>query len=678
MSMANEDLQETENFGFTRIGEGEPFEKNGWAFTDADRTTLDDLLHALENHTHSAEPRLADPDGAPSLALVVDGGILPPDTTLYYQVAWVDQWGLETASSLEADLTTPGEIDSPTSPLGTVETASGTLGVGTYGYVITAVSSDGGETTGSARTDVPITSGSTNRIQLTMPELPVGAVSFRVYRSRPGQGQLYYLTETSQASIYDDGSVLEDSTITLPGYNTTNNSSAVEVTVPGGVIPAGVVAWRLYRSLTPGVYDGYNLVAEVTEGALPTDTVPKTTYIDTGENLLLGMPREKSATVSGGRVVDLSQVNGKFPLNSMPRGARRWDLFASGGLVVGKVYAKTEALEEGMPVSLSAFFVGTAPGTAVNGAQIAFEVSDAAGNSYLVASDGVDNEYLSFVYPLTDGGSFEAEGSLQEGKIVVDDAEAYNGQAVELSGNGDTVDVVFGDLDAGSYNAYVRLRSVGATPPSDDLTIAVINNDIESAIVVDDHTVVEQPGGVYYEIGPIPFVAPGAVEIGASAVKATAGSATYHVDRFRYELQQEPLAAGTWTVSATLADPPGTAAPTYVPTPSGVHFTGVPARIYVRETIDTEAVFTFATSDSSSVSWTALSDQTWCVPSPSSATNSTDTVTCSITFGDIAVGGRGVAQVSLSASGVVTSVVEIVVLRVPAVTGTDANVSIQY
>lgn len=667
---------ETEHFGFTRIGDGEALSKNGYAFSDGDRIALDDLIYALEHHNHSAHPRLADPADLPTVTTVANSGILPAGTTLYYVVSYLDMWGLETTASPEVLIQMPVEIPPPDAPVGAVESGLGGLPAGVYGYTLSAVTAAAEETTAENSLNIQVPAGIDNRIILTLPDLPVGAVGFRVYRSRPGQTQMYYLAEASGITWIDDGSVAEDATVEAPVFNTTNSTNAVEVTIPGGVIPEGAIGWRIYRSLAPGTYDGYNLVHQVTEGVDELDTTPRTTWLDTGEALEQGEPRRTSATISGGRSISLNELSGRFPIEAMPRGGRNWDPFVTGDVAIGDVYAMTYVRESILPSQLTAFFLRP-PAVAAGGAQVTFEVVDSDGRSVMVSSDGTSVNFYRGTYPLTDGGSFQAEASEQENyttMIVLADSGAFSGEVVELNEQDEYVEISFGTLDPGDYEAWVRLRAVDATPPG-DLLFQVFD---AVAAVLATTTVTVDASGTYYEIGPLSFNVASAQVVLARATKVTSGVATYYVDQFRFASTQEPLAAGELTLRATLTDAPGAPGPPAYTVPAVVHLTTTARRHYVREGIETSVDIDVATSDGASVTWDVASDVAWATPTPATDTGATGITTVGVDFTALAAGSRNLATLTFTATGYDPVSVEVVALVVPVDTGANVNISVQY
>jgi hypothetical protein len=675
--MASEDdLLETEHYGLTRVGEGESFAKNGYALSDEDVTTLDDLLYALEHHTHTMEERLSDPIGAPVLGLTT-GGTLPPDVTLYYQVSYIDKWGLETASSLEAEITTPPAVSSPSTVYASVEGTSGSLASGTYLYSVTAVTAAGGETSPSQATRVQVSTGITNRILLEMPEIPVGAVGFKVYRSRPGQSQFYYLVETA-VDYYDDGSIAEDQSITFPAFNTTNSDVAVEVTVPGGTFPEGTTGWRLYRSLEPGSYDGFNLVQQVTERENQNDEYPIITWVDLGNPLLNGQPRNVSATISGGQFIDLSVMSGVLPESSIPISYQAASVYVPA-FEVGKVYLTFNSSRAVYPVSLDGTFTDTAPVTSPTGAQVAFEIMDTNGTSYEVGTDGVSNGQISKQYAHTRIGTFDAERSTQanSGDMIIEtDPDANNNQAVELDTSAEYVERSFGQMSAGAYNGFVRLKVTTGSAATGDLRVTFYREDTLATLYTGDFTATTGP---FYWIGPIPFVVPLTVDVTMRVTKVTGGTGTYLIDMLKYELSKPGLLAGPITVRGTLADYPDAPEPTYNIPPNTAYFVA-PARIYAKDGISTSIPLEFSTSNSGAVNWEVASDQGWLTPDDATGTGNTVSTTLTADYAGLSAGTRNVATVTISdaLSNLDPVEVEVVALVQPAVMGAGCNLHIQY
>lgn len=682
---------DTDHFGLTRVGEGEQLSKNGFAALDLDRVTLDDLLHALSQHTHSAEPRLANPAGAPSLIGRPTGGTLPPNTTLYYRIAYIDKWGLETAGSSEASITTSGALPSPSAISATLETSGGTLGTGLYAYVATFATASGGETVPGPRTEARIETGATNRLRIVLPDRPPGAATVRIYRSRPGQTQYYFLFETDAMTFYDDGSITEDSTVTIPGFNSTNSANSVEVIVPGGALPPGVHGWKLYRSVTPGTYSGFNLVHVVVEGTTETSNDIRTSWMDVGAALQRGEPRQISATISGGAAVNLSQVGGRFPLEAAPRGVRSWDPFIPGAVTMERVYARFRSPVDISPTAISAYFLA-APNTSPTGSQVALRVHDSTGKFVSLSTDGTNGNYYVARFPITNAGTFEAEkGNRSATGVVpiVTDLGASNGQAVELNDINEFVEVDLGTLDPGRYRGFVRIRNtVGGTAPLDDVTITLLNSTTSAVVAEKTYTVTRLADDTFIEIGGLIFRPPlnGATpaEIGPIKMrvsKSTANPATYLVDTLRYEAELQSLKAGDITLVATVGDLPNQDyAPAAVPNAPHIAFNETHALIIKGR--HTSATVTAKTSNNVAIEMFASTDQPWLTVTPTTANAATQTFTLTPDFTSLNPGTRNVAKLTVVNGGATPThqagEITVVVLTPPTVTGSDVNVSVAY
>ena len=111
-------LGDTENFGLTRVGQGETLAKNGYAALTTDRTFLDRVMQAMLTHAHDGGDRLPNPDQAPTLTTEQGDpdAMLPGGRTYYYRYSFIDRFGLETSGSPEAAIATPPELPLPRHP----------------------------------------------------------------------------------------------------------------------------------------------------------------------------------------------------------------------------------------------------------------------------------------------------------------------------------------------------------------------------------------------------------------------------------------------------------------------------------------------------------------------------------------------------------------------------------
>lgn len=562
-------LRETTHFGLTRYGAGEPVSKNGFAVSDSNLSTIDKLLYAALNHTHTGDPALGNPTDPPTMLAVSTGGTLPAGTTYYYRTTFVDQWGLETAASPEGSVTTPSPISAPVAPLAVVETSSGTVTPGVYSYLIAYVDAYGGTTTPSPLSAAQVLGGVTNRIRLGLPTLPTGAVSINIYRSRPGQSSFYYLGNSATTSFYDSGAA-EDQTVVAPTTNTTNASNSIQVTIPLAFIPEGCFSWKIYRAVSSGGYDGKSLVHWVVEGASDTDTTPRVMWTDTGSALQAGFPPDSNASATSGILLSYANIQGAVPLAAMPRGAQVYSTFLPGTVTDGEVVAITEIPFSAQPTRLTAYFK-TPPTT---GTTVRVRVQDTAGTPNYVevscphAPVGSDpTGYYHIEYPLFLAETFEAELGTRSSSTTVaiaSDVAASSGQAVALASNGDYVQMDLGSLDAGVYQTFVNTRVLQfATPSTNDLVISVIRTDtmavVGSAVSYTLLSSMTDPTFYHEKVGPT-FTAPGGVDLVLRVAKGTATTQAYNIDYGRFTATVPTLQAGMLTVIAHVDSGPTSAA----------------------------------------------------------------------------------------------------------------------
>ncbi len=554
-------LGPTTHFGFTQVGPGETIAKDGYAPLTRDRDVLDKLLFALFNRQFDGAPALGDPTDPPTLVLNESGGAMPAGTTFFYRASFIDEYGLETAASDEIEITTTDTIAEPTAPAVTaVVDNNGTLATGSYDYVITFTDGQGGETTSSEVASLQLLPDGTNAIELQLPDLDPDATATRVYRSRPGQNAFFLLAEVADgATTYVDIGTPEDQSIRPPSTNTTHDSGSVTVTCPGGFIPQQATAWRLYRTEIAGFYDEDSLVAEVVEPAIEGSAIPTTVWIDTGEALLLGSPRETSSTAPSGPQLDLSLLVGSLPLSAVPRGVQCLSAFAPGAMTNGRLISATDSPGPIRPVRFTAFFQTPPTGAAVP----TVRVSDGVNTVDLVCSPakhrpGDPAGLWRIEYPMLLTALFQADDAVRSDPTVVIDPDeaASNGEAVLLEDENQSVAADLGVLDVGNYHTIVRARVLQFGDPQPDLTIAVertddgttlayVNLQLESTGVPD-----ETPADyIYRDLAGPDFTAPGGVGLRLRVAKATPSQTSYDVDWMRYDADVPALNAGPITVT---------------------------------------------------------------------------------------------------------------------------------
>lgn len=558
-----DELPETTRFGLTRIGDGEALSKNGWSFTDLDRLKLDALLYAALTHKHDGSPALGDPTDPPTLIASPTGGHLPAATSFFYRVSFVDQHGLESMASSEASVTTPDPLVPPTAPSATTQSDGGTILPGIYSYLITYTDAYGGETTPSSISNVEVIGGSTNIIQLDLPDLVDGATGYAIYRSRPGQSSFYQVAAVTSASWTDTG-LPEDQTVQAPTENTTNAANSVAVTIPLGFIPLGCAAWRIYRASFSGGYDGNSLVHEVIEGESETSPTPRTVWTDTGDALMSGFPQNQSSTVPSGSILSLNDLQGTLPLNVIPRGTQSLSAYAGGVVTNQRIVTVTEAFTDIVPLRFTAFFE-TPPS---NGTTVHFSLTDTASPPNMVvltcpsapaAGDPVGYYHVAFadlqslIVPVPD------QGILAGAAQIVPDAIAYNQQAVNLPDDTSSATVNLGPLIAGQYTILVNARPIAETPAVGDLIVDVIRADT-SAVVTSQSFELDNVDQGYRTLIVGPLVVPGNTDVHVVVRKSTTAAQSYNVDLVIYEASLPLLKAGRITLQATVEGGPTSAA----------------------------------------------------------------------------------------------------------------------
>lgn len=317
----------TSHYGLTTLGPNESFGVNGYAFVDKNIDRLDYIGYmGAEGHHHDgAGPALDDPAVPLQVTLLPGEGNIPGGRTVRYKFTWVDAQGAETAASPEITLNTPAQVATPGTPSITQLPSGGTLLAGNYFYVLTAYTSATTlETIPGARAYTTIISGTTNRIQLTLPTLPNGALGFNLYRRSPGSTRFQYLASidmdvaTPPSTYIDDGGTEEDCNRTVPQRNNTSSSNGVLISLPGAtpVVPDDCT-WKIYRTYTSGDWDSSLMhwsVEETSEGS----GIIITSYTDVGAATTQGTPPDQSELVgSPSKVVLGEETEGSLPSGSV-------------------------------------------------------------------------------------------------------------------------------------------------------------------------------------------------------------------------------------------------------------------------------------------------------------------------------------------------------------------------
>lgn len=323
---------QTPDFGLNFFGGDVPgsLTDDGGKFTNGDRLLIARVLKALEDHDHKGGGRLTDPTGPPAVAMDTLNGQLPGGLNVYYRVAYLDKFGLETAASLEVVQATPTPLLSPTAPtlaaaaLGVGSTAPG-LAAGSYTYALTAI---------SGVLETPL--GDTAQLDITTLLTTVVTFPDAVDDSQDSWG-VWRMGEADSGwtkvgvglvddlDFTDDGSVPANPCACDPGQapptdNLTASTNAITVSVPDAelvnAIDGQVTKWRLYRTFASGSYANASLVAEVTStvnedgtGGLITEwTDDGATPLQTGSPLEISQCLTPSIAIAGGTGGGISAV----------------------------------------------------------------------------------------------------------------------------------------------------------------------------------------------------------------------------------------------------------------------------------------------------------------------------------------------------------------------------------
>jgi len=290
----------TPRFQLNYFDAGTPGTPNddGQKFFGLDRMVLDRLLAAVESHDHRFRPPALVPDGALVPTLNAGGGGLQGGYTYHYRYAVVDAQGNESIASPETVVVTPALLPRPPAPSAyhDEEAAAGSLSAGLYYYALTAIR--GSEETPLGPTVMVQLVGAEDSVTLDLP--PFGdADSVRVWRmgsTEPGYTKLGVVASDVE-TFFDDGSTPADPCSCDPGNmppssNTGISAYSVDLELPGGVDLSDSQGWRLYRSMTPGVYPSASLVHFVVEREeeWDDDSPLLRTWTDIGGSLASGKP----------------------------------------------------------------------------------------------------------------------------------------------------------------------------------------------------------------------------------------------------------------------------------------------------------------------------------------------------------------------------------------------------
>lgn len=314
--------QYTDRWALSILGPGDSIQDEGYKFSDADRRLIDRLLTiAVETHHHTGGSTADNtPTIGPTLTLQTTGGSMLGGSRYYYAFTVLDEYGNESGPSPVANIDIPVEVTAPQAPSPLAITGTGSLLPGSYSYAASACKGPNTVETkaiNSATVRIPGVA-TANSIQLTLPDLPLGATGINIYRKTPNGLHYLFLTSVpnpTKGQIWlDDGTVDEDCDRSLPAANRTSAENMVYVTYPGATpsIPTGW-SWNVYRTDNPNDWGRSYLATINPQGATP---VTPTTYPDTGVASQVGGPPTKAQIIAAPpkvNLTDAAEVTGVLP-----------------------------------------------------------------------------------------------------------------------------------------------------------------------------------------------------------------------------------------------------------------------------------------------------------------------------------------------------------------------------
>lgn len=311
----------TTRWGLSILGPGDTLNSDGYKALDADRRLMDRLLTVgCEEHRHTGELGSdRTPTAPPGVELKTEGGTMSAGDRYFYAYTVIDDAGNESASSPQTPIDMPAAIAAPNAPALTALVGSGSLLPGTYSYVLSAYA---GATTFETKAEgsavITIFGINPGSVSIILPDLPLGAEGFNVYRKAPSGLHYLYIDSIPNpvhgSTWVDDGSIEGNCDRSLPPINRTSNANSVIVSFPGATpdLPEGW-SWRIYRSTSAQDWS-HSYLLDIT----PVGVVPHTPleWTDTGIGAQTGSPPVLSQVLNSPpkiRLTDGVEVDGYLP-----------------------------------------------------------------------------------------------------------------------------------------------------------------------------------------------------------------------------------------------------------------------------------------------------------------------------------------------------------------------------
>lgn len=471
-------MAETQRFGLTKT---------------ADNDIIDRLFAHFEEHRHdgAGADGLADPTDAPTAAVSSTGGTLANGVDLYYRVSFVDANGLETVASDELEVAMPPIPEVSQEPVPTASVVGGsTLSDNTYFYALTA-NAPAGETALGPQAIITVVPGQ-NQVDLALPELPDGADSYNVWRMGTGEEGWTKVGEDITASSFSDTGFPSadcpcDPATQPPTDNFGTATNSVTITAPDvsivGADPSPVLAWRIYRTDTSGVYGDNSLLAQVASTTGESSGGLVTSYVDTGSDLLSGSPNDTSTALHPSRPVVLPHG---AALPTDVTGYAAYSPFVLDDGTSRKLYVLVNGQWE-----LLGGGGGTADGvvlTAPDGSTWQLTVDNAGALGTTLLQSG-----LPFTEDFAPNAPVGARwSSLQAGTLTADanghipfGNDGFVGYSYEMGTLDQSVQATYGDLGADTLWLYLGIKNEPTNPFSDYLQVGISANSIDLTERVD-------------------------------------------------------------------------------------------------------------------------------------------------------------------------------------------------
>lgn len=279
---------------------------NGSQHTNADRVMLDGVVHQLVTSSRHYVPASSQASATIDVDLNTSGGVMPDGTQFCYRVGLLGLDGFERIGGPEVSLFTPPILLAPDAP--GLRDGAGALTPGLYYWALTA-KGDSQESILGTAANATVYAGLNQGIYIDAPDDDQG-VLLQIWRKKDSDaGWTRITTVIPGDSFLDDGSVpaekyAMDVSLAPPQTNRGTAQNAITVRLTGDAEQAAlegtISGWRLYRTPISGFYASQSLVHEVIE----TDDVDgngegtlRTSWVDTGDALLTGVPQVKDRSL---------------------------------------------------------------------------------------------------------------------------------------------------------------------------------------------------------------------------------------------------------------------------------------------------------------------------------------------------------------------------------------------